>query len=300
MNRRPRQKLTFTMMIFLMSVSVLMSSVSCGPRLQGIKVLSTPPYDQTLHSAYPTIKKIYQSDDELFFVSTWQVGGKPEDHRIRWEICTLEGESIYTSSEEHVTIRRRMSYYQPIQLDKNVKKRLQSGMCTVKLYFDDELKKSQDVEYISKSIINPNLNGAVLLPFRFKTASYVQEKTVLNTVTNAIYGEVKRIIKDTVPPSAAEEGMPYKFDPKFYDDEKEMARIKKIFQKDIFLTGSLELGQYKIDRMALTVSVYDARKGHIRKFGYQTLASANYDTTILDLIEGILYKENLLEYLGTL
>jgi len=300
MNRRPSQKLAFPMIAILTSIFVSMSLVSCGPRLKGINVLTTPPLDNTIHSCYPSIKTIYQSDDEIILVSMWSSTGESKNHRIRWEIYNLADERIYTTKEQYVTIRRHMSIYQHILLDNDLKAKLQLGTCTVKLYFDDKLVKYQDIKYINESLINANLNGAVILPFRFKASSYVQEKVALNTVTNAIYGEVRRIIKDTVPPSAAEEEIPYKFHPKLFSDEEKMARIKEIFPENIFLSGTLELKQYKHERMALIVSVYDARKGYIKKFGYQTSASADYETIMIDLIDGVLYRKGLLEYLRSL
>jgi hypothetical protein len=288
------------MIAILTSIFVSMSLVSCGPRLKGINVLTTPPLDNTIHSCYPSIKTIYQSDDEIILVSMWSSTGESKNHRIRWEIYNQADERIYTAKEQYVTIRRYMSNYQHILLDNDLKAKLQLGTCTVKLYFDDKLVKYQDIKYINESLINANLNGAVILPFRFKASSYVQEKVALNTVTNAIYGEVRRIIKDTVPPSAAEEEIPYKFHPKLFSDEEKMARIKEIFPENIFLSGTLELKQYKHERMALIVSVYDARKGYTRKFGYQTSASENYETIMIDLIDGVLYRKGLLEYLRSL
>jgi hypothetical protein len=288
------------MITFVTSIFVALSLISCGPRLKSTKILSTPPYDNTLHSCYPTIKEIYQSDNELVFVSSWSSSGKLEDHRIRWEIYNLAGERIHTSRETTVTIRNRMSYFHTITLNDNVKENLQSGTCTVKLLLDDKVIKYQDVKYINESLINDNLNGAVILPFRFRSSSYVQDKVVLNTVTNAIYGEVRRIIEDTVPPSAAEEEIPYKFHPKLFSDQEKMARIKEIFPENIFLSGTLELGEWKTDSMILTVSVYDARKGYIRKFAYLTSASGTFESIMIDLIDGVLYKKGLLEYLRSL
>jgi hypothetical protein len=209
-------------------------------------------------------------------------------------------ERIHTSQVKTVTIENRMSYFHTILLNDNIKEKLQIGTCTVKLLLDDKVIKYQDVKYINESLVNDNINGAVILPFRFRSSSYVQDKVVLNTVTNAIYGEVMRIIKDTVPPSAAEEEIPYKFHPKLFSDQEQMTRIKEIFPENIFLSGTLELGQWKTDSMILTVSVYDARKGFIRKFAYLTSASASYETIMTDLIDGILHKKGLLEYLRSL
>ena len=166
MNTRTSQKILFTNITFLSSIFIALLLISCGPRFRGISILSTQPLDNTIHSCYPSIQTIYQSDDELYFVSMWSSSRESKNHEIKWEVYNLAEECIYTTEQQYVTMPRSrgISNYKHILLDNNLKAKLQSGTCTVKLYFDDKLMKHQDVKYVNESIINDNPNGAVILP----------------------------------------------------------------------------------------------------------------------------------------
>ena len=278
-----------------------MALVSCGPQLKCIRVLPAKPVSYTSPLCYPTIEEIYQSDHEIWLVSSWGSSAKSSDHRLRWEICTLDGEPIHTIPDYHETIYSNMFNSYRIKLDTTLKENLQSGMYTVKLYLDDKLIRSQDVKYINKSIINPNLNGAVILPFSFDGPSKLSRKPYLNTTTNAICGEVKRIVKETVPPAVAEEGIGDDFSPEYLNDPNRMNSVTGVFSEDILITGTLEFSDWEDDTNLLAVYVYQSKTRTKKKFMHiEGGAKRYYHLVLADLIKGVLYEQGLLEYLGTL
>jgi hypothetical protein len=196
-------RLMFSKKIILTLILVSFFLVSCGPQLQSIRILPDRPADHTIHSSYPNIKKVYQSDKEVILVSSWRSSGSSEGNRIRWEIWTPKGELAYSTTDKKINIRRNLSFYQTIRLDENVEEKYPPGVYTIKLYLDNQLIKSQAVEYFDKSIINTSLNGAVILPFSFRGPSQVNPKVFLNTTTHALYGAVRRRVEGTVPPVMA-------------------------------------------------------------------------------------------------
>jgi len=288
--------------IFISLVFVLLFVVSCGPQLTSTRVLAIRPVSQTFHSSYPNIRKIYKSDDEIVLVSTWNPVGKSEGHNIRWEIYNSIGEMVHRTSDYDITIRPHMSNSYRIRFDERIKNRLSSGMCKIKMYLDENLVASHEVEYVDRSIINHNISGAVILPFRFAaSSSAIPHKAFLNTVSNAIYGDVKRIVEDTVPPAVAEERIGDLFYSHSITYENRMRRVAESFSEDIFITGSLHVEHYEGSPCILTVSVYHSRSQVTKTFKYSSLIrEGRYSAVLADLIEAVLYEEGLLEYLRTL
>jgi hypothetical protein len=176
-------------------------------------------------------------------------------------------------------------------------------MCKIKMYLDDKLRASHDIEYVKTSIINHNINGAVILPFRFAgelAGSPIGSKSYPNTPSNAIYGEVKRIVKGTVPPAVAEERIGDLFYSRNVNDKDLMRSIAESFSEDILITGSLDLSKEELNPMQLTVCVYHSRTQAMKRFTYSTVHGRYYAVILGDLIQGILYEKGLLDYLRTL
>lgn len=281
-------------------ICVLLFVVSCGAHLDSTRVLPIRPVSQTCHSSYSNITKIYESDDEIVLVSTWNPVSKSEGHKIRWEIYNSIGERVYATRDYEITIHPNMSNFYRMRFDQKIKNRLSPGMCKIKMYLDDKLRASHDIEYVKTSIINHNINGAVILPFRFAasspTDSTLPMRDYLNTLPNAIYGEVKRIVKDTVPPAVAEERIGDLYYSRNVNDKDLMRSIAESFSEDILITGSHDASWPS----GLTVCVYHSRTQAMKRFTYSTVIGVSIAVILGDLIQGILYEKGLLDYLRTL
>jgi hypothetical protein len=300
MNERIHQKLSLSRITILTSVLVLMFLVSCGPQLKSIRILSAKPVSHTSPASYPTIEEIYQSDDEIFLVSSWGRTQTSKKHLLQWKLYNPGGERLYLTTDRYLIIRRNSFYWNRISLSQKQKNKLDSGMYTVELYLDDKLLKSQDVKYINKSIINPNLNGAVILPFSFDGPGKLSRKSYLNATTNAICGEVKRIVKETVPPAVAEEEIGDDFSPEYLNDPHRMSSVTGVFSEDILITGTLKFEDVEDETNLLTVYVYQSKTGTKKRFMHAEGGAKRYYRLILaDLIKGVLYEQGLLEYLRT-
>jgi len=302
MKKRSGRKLTVgNTTISIPLIFVLLLVISCGPQLTSTRVLAIRPVSHTSHSSYPNIREIYKSDDEIVLVSTWNPVGKSEGHNIRWEIYNSIGERVHASRDYYATIRPHMSFFHTIRFDERIKNRLGSGTCKIKMYLDDKLQTSQDIEYVKRSIINHHIDGAVILPFRSDVIAPFPIKPYLNTVSNAIYGEVKRIIKDTVPPAVAEERIGDRFYSQSFTDTNLMRSISADFSEDLFITGSLYLGREAGDLMDLTVYVHHSRMQTRKTFRYSSpIRQGRYDRILADLIQGVLYEGGFLDYLRSL
>ena len=301
MNERIHQKLSLSKITILTSILVLMFLVSCGPQLKCIRILPAKPVAQTASEAYPTIEQIYQSDDEIYLVSTWGKRAKSSDHKLQWMISTLKGEPIHKTPERYVTIHPNMFRWERIKLEANLREKLQLGTYTVSLYLDDKLIKSQNVDYINRSIINPTIDTAVVLPFSFEGTSHVRRKFYLNTAANAIYGEIKRIVKETVPPAVAGDLIGGDFTPEYFNDPTRMSSVVEHFSEDILVTGTLSLAQYLGQEFSIKVYVYQSKTRYYKKFTYSTTTMVpEYVFMLSELIKGVLYEKGLIEYLRTL
>lgn len=299
MNERISQKLPLSRITILTLICISMSLVSCGPQLRSIRILPAKPVEYTSPSCYPAIEEIYQSDDQIFLVSTWgRAPSSNKKHLLQWKLYNPKGESMYLTTDRYVVIKPNTFYTDRISLSQKTKDEFKSGMYTIELYLDDKLFGSQKVDYINKSIINVNIDGAVVLPFSFDGESYVRHKGILNTTANAIYGEVKRIVKETVPPTVAEQRIGGSFSPKYFDDPDRMSKIKELFSEDILVAGSVKLAEYTEQEHRLTVYIYHSKKGYYKKFTYLTHTMVQKYTLILsELIKGVLHNQHLTEYL---
>jgi hypothetical protein len=248
------------------------------------------------------MEEVYESDDEIFFVSTW--GRSPtadKKHLIQWKIYNPQGERIYATTDRYVAIKSNSFYTERVSLSQKVRDEAKPGMFTVKLYLDDKLKKSLKLEYVRKSIVNHNIVGAVILPFSFEGTSHVRRQVYLSTASNAIYGEVQRIAKKTIPPAAAENLIAGDFPPEYFDDPSRMNDVKELFPENVLIAGTLNLPQYQGQASSLKVYTYELKTGHQKKFTYiATTVHEKYTLALSELLIGVLHKEGLLEYLQSL
>ncbi|MCK5601987.1 hypothetical protein KAR91_08965, partial [Candidatus Pacearchaeota archaeon] len=242
---------------------------------------------------------------EIFVVSSWGKFPKSENHKLKWDIVNKEGKNVYTNSNENVTIHPYMYISQPIRIDRITKDDIQAGMYTVNFYFDDKLVKSQNVQYVPESIINKNIQGAVILPFSNKSLETAfagsRNELLSNTISFAIYSEVKRIIPYTVPHFVAQQNLRTLLRTDCFNNKDCMNWIEDKFDEEIFITGNIELAKYEDDLFSITVYVYHTKTKTIKKFDYsESGAKERYDRIIQALLKGVMYKEGLLDYLKSM
>ena len=120
MNKRIRQNLALTRVTILTLILVLMFLVSCGPQLRSIRILSAKPVSHTSPACYPTIEEIYQSDDEIYLVSSWGRIQTSKKHLVQWKLYNPGGERLYLTTDRYLIIRRNSFYWERISLSQKL------------------------------------------------------------------------------------------------------------------------------------------------------------------------------------
>lgn len=288
-------------------VTLILSICSCAlnsPR--GIKILAGKPMDSTFITSYPDLTTLYESDNELYFISYWKNCSRSENHELKWELYNKNGVSIYNTIKKNMEIRPHMFYTNKVYLDKSIKDGLIPGMYTVKLYLDGNLVKTKSGEYVPKSIVNKNVNSAVILPFndisvetniKFKASPYI-----INTFSTAFYHEVKRIIPWTTPHYISERTVGDLSGPNCFKDKSCLNKIKHMFEDDIFISGNIRLSKFVVDIATLSVYVYHSKTGVVKRFSYSQhpRGGLKYSDLIHDLIKGVMHEKGFLNYLISL
>ncbi|MBW2570172.1 MAG: hypothetical protein JRE47_12615 [Deltaproteobacteria bacterium] len=288
--------------IMILLALLLLSLASCGPQLKSVRVLPIKPISHTPIECYPTIENVYQSDDEIFLVSSWHESTPTGSHLIKWRIYNDKGESVAETEESYVTLRPLIFLFNRISLSEAFKEKTPFGnYYSVHLYVDDKLMASQRVGFLNESIVNPHLQSAVVLPFQFTPGSHIKNKVVLVTATNAVYGEVRRIIKGAVPPAVTENQIGNDFAKKNFASEDQINIMAEIFNEDILIAGNVSFPKSIGEESILTVLVLYKKTGRIKKFTASDYGGkGKYALVLSDLIRKVLYEEGLLEYLRKL
>jgi len=275
-------------------------------RPRNIKILAGRPMAHTPINSYPDIQTLYESDSEIFFVSYWENCSRSENHELKWELYNKNGVKVYNTIQRDVKILPHIFYPTKIYLDKSIKDSLIPGMYTVKLYLDGELVRTKSGEYVPKSILNKNVNGAVILPFNdtsIETSMKVNESpSIINTFSSAFYHEVKRIIPWTTPHYISERTVGNLSGPNCFKDKSCLNKIDSMFKDDIFISGNIRLSKYLVEIATLTVYVYNSKTGIVKKFSYSQNPGGDltYSTLMHDLIKGVMYQKGFLDYLTSL
>ncbi len=285
---------------FLILAAGLTSLLACGPQLKSTRILPEKPLPYTSSSSYPNLRTVYESDEKIVLVSNWNPV-TAASHRIRWELFDSTGEKVFVTREFEATIRPHMFHCVSVRLKERIKNRLNPGTCQFKMYLDDELKASISIDYAKRSILNHNINGAVVLPFRAENVPHFNMKPYLNTVSNAVYGEVNRIVENSIPPSVSEKSIGEVFYSKNSNDARLMKRLSQEFRADLLISGSLCLSSVEGEVASLTVDAYNKKIGHMRSFISSTgVGHGTYSDEIIELIAGVLYEKGFLSYLKAL
>ena len=119
----------------------------------------------------------------------------------------------------------------------------------------------------------------------------------LNTIANAIYFEVKRIIPDTIPHYVAHQKIGQPLRPDCFHDSECLSFIEDMFGKSIFVTGDVEFGKYTNDNNRLIVYIYDANRSEIKEYSDDEMGLRSYSETVHNLLIGVMRKKGLLDYL---
>jgi len=282
---------------------VLFFIYCCGHQPDSLSILTSLPMSKTPPSAYLDINTVYESDKELVFVVSWGQVATSGPHTLKWEIHNNKGDRIYQTSRENVTIRPNMFGGERVVLDRSMKDSLMPGLCTVRLYIDDKLAKSKNVQYVNKNIINKNVQRVVILPFKDVSSSTNMSpdgiNACLNTIANAIYFEVKRIVPDTIPHYVADQEIGKPLKTKGFENKEHVILIEDKFGMNIFITGETEFAKYDTETNHLTVYVYNAKTGEKLKYSDIAPSEYYYSEAMHNLLVGIMRQKGLLDYLKT-
>ena len=279
---------------WLLAVLFVIGICSCSYKPKSLKVLSSRPVRGTSSSTYPTIEKIYESDNEVTFVCTWGRSVKTGSCELRWDIYNQSNERIYTKTYSDARLKPSMYYYHTLSVDRIG---LKPGRYTISVSVDDDLAISQNFEFIPMRITNRNITGAVILPFSdISTETYCTAPWITDSIASAVYLEVKRIIPGTVPHYVSEQNLGKNFEIKL-DNTECVAKLKDTFKEDLFITGSVELPKFVGAYSDLTIFVYDKRKGDTQTYQHSLAEhqQTSYANIIHNLIKGVLYEEGFLE-----
>jgi hypothetical protein len=253
--------------------------------------------------SYPDIETLYKSDNEIYFISYWENASGSENHELKWKLYNKNGVKVYNTIQRDVKIRPYMFYSTKIPLNKSIKDSLIPGMYTVKLYLDGDLIKTKSGEYVPKSILNKNVNSAVILAFN-DTSVETNIKVnvnpqIINTFSTAFYHEVKRIIPMTTPHYISERTVGDLSGPNCFKDKSCLNKIDSMFEDDIVISGNIRLTKYVVEVSTLTVYVYNSKTGIVKKFSYNQHPGVDmpYSKLMHDLIKGVMYKKGFLDYL---
>ena len=284
---------------------ITFSIYSCGnTKPARLLVLGERPILHTFTSFYPTIEIIYKSDEKIVIVATWDVIPKSENHELKWVMSNNSGEKVYQSPRENITFRPHIISFIIIWLHGPIKKQLVDDTYRVELYIDDQLSASQNINYVSTSILNKNVRRAVILPFEdisYET-NLPQYKVhyMLNTIADAIYGEVKRIIPDAIPQYIVDQKIGKLLKPNCVENIECVDLIKNTFGESIFIFGNIKLVKFSEQLGEIKVYVYNAKSGALKEFYATAHLTKSYGDLVHNLLKGVMQKEGLLDYLKTI
>jgi hypothetical protein len=128
-------------LLFVITIGLLLGCA--GKDLISLKILTGNPMDNTIIDIYPEIEAVYESDNEIILICSWENVIESENHIIRWEIYNQKGDMVYTSESENVSVRPYLYYNTIVYLTNKLKVSLISGTLTVKLFFDGDLVKTK-------------------------------------------------------------------------------------------------------------------------------------------------------------
>jgi hypothetical protein len=293
-------------------VTLILSICSCKlERAPSIKILAGSPMDNSFITSYPEMKTLYESDNEFFLIYYWdkysmEKSRRSKNHELKWELYNKNDVEIYNTIDKDVKIRPHTFHSNKIDFDKGIKDSLIPGMYTVKLYLDGDLVKTKSGEYVPKSIINKNVNSALILPFNDISVEtnipYNARPYIINTFSSAFYHEVKRIIPWTTPHYISETTVGGLSGKNCFKDRSCLKQIEILFENDIFISGNIRLSQYVVDIATLSVYVYNSKTGIVKRFSYSQhpRTGLKYTDLMHDLIKGVMHKKGFLDYLISL
>ena len=212
----------------------MLSNYNCaGNKPYGVSIIASNPLEYSWISSYPSIETIYESDPEIIMVPFWDEIFESKKITLKVVVNDDKGTELFKSEPKNVTLRSNTVFTLPIELDRGDKAKLMPGIFKARLYVDDQLAAERKLQYVAKSILNKNVQRAVILPFNDTTieSNLVQDaiSVALNTTSHAIYSEVKRIIPDAIPHYIVEEKIGKLLKPNCFDEPECTDLIKNTY-----------------------------------------------------------------------
>lgn len=267
-----------------------------------ISILPAAPLPQTGVSSYPSLETIFKSDEEIVLIAVWGKAKTSDNHTLKWEIINSKGDTIYSHFRKDFTIREDLYIGQTVRLENYIKEKLTEGELTVNFYLDNVLTASKKTTYSADNILNKTGRKIVILPFDETndepeewgdgTKNYFQ-----NTFASALYGEIKRIFPDTVPHYFSEQKIGKTVKSGCFKDNECVNFLQNQFGDSIFIYGESAMQHFQIGVSVLRLYVFDPRTEETRMFSGTTPYLVSYSLMIHDLLNHVLHKKGLLEFL---
>ncbi|MBU1341812.1 MAG: hypothetical protein KKE44_13305 [Proteobacteria bacterium] len=278
--------------------------VSSSNSPKDFSILPFVPMEYTEVPSYLQMKTVFESDEEIVLLISWKKVKTSENHILKWDIVDSQDDILFSKIRENFTSHPNMYTYCTVPLESELKDRLNPGELTANFYIDNVLAMSKKIMYESKKIVNKTGRKIVILPFiekcdhpspwNEKSRNYFQ-----NTISYALYVEIKRIFPDTTPHYVTEQKIGNVFKPVCFNDKECTSFMQGHFGDSIFIYGDLWIQRAQLDASILNVIIFDSISHTKKRFHFSHRYLNTFSALMNDLLEGVMYKEGALDYLKT-
>jgi len=267
--------------------------------------LSDEPMRNSYAGFYLELQEVYDSDGQIF-VMGWADVEKEGTYVMELKMLNPKGETIYTYKKDVKSDTNKgeitVGFWNTIHLDPDLTAKLSPGNITIHIYCDGKLLDTKQIKYTPGSIINPNVNQVVVLPFYSSTQSTVERAYrdgMLNTFAYTVTNEVKRVAKEVIPHYVAEQKLSDKVPQKCLNDPACRERLKETFGEAIVIEGDVILPYYVDFPYELKITLFNTKTGEVKGYKNFMLCTegSKISTCVKSLIKSILYQQGLLAYI---
>ena len=289
---------------------VLFAAGNCAAKELSSKVFVfvSEPMGKTDWEAYPEANEIYDSDGKLLIVGRKELS-KEGDYTLSVKIQNAAGETIYSHDEKQKTRGESgkdiyILFKKEIELNQDFKAKL-TEKNTINIYCDNQLFETKPLLYTKKSMLNSNIKQIVILPFfsdTNDTLHYQYRDMILNTFSDAINCEIRRISAEVVPSYISAQKIS---DLKIKDclkDSPSRERLKNLFGADVYVLGNVRVPKYTHEAFEFRVWVINVKTGKVEKFQDSVIDESErfIEPKMRKMIFNVLYKKGLVAYLSGL
>lgn len=306
---RKHNKLIILLLILLITLISCNTTKKYNPK--DFIIMSSEPMANVYLSSYPTIKNIYESDDQIVVVVGWGITDKSTQHTLTISLVDKYNKLLFEKSIEDVTMRHYSFYYFPIPLNMIKLNNKLVGPLTVNLRIDDYLCKSQSINFDVKRIHNQNIDSIAIIPFigsSSKSEAYIPVDEImphiLNSSAHALFCEVIRIAPNTIPHFVSEQNIGKRISLDCFNRPECISYLNNILDSNIFLIGEIKIDtdyQNYGGFSSLMVYTYNVNTGKTLQFQSKSSLwkTGSIETLLKELLFKMTYETELLDYLKT-